>query len=223
MNDYRNLTTLASTVSVDPNIRSFGQWQIMMVPGDHDGQERDIRTHQVHGGNILDAAVSQIEEVDADGIVIRESGVRGSISTADCAAVTIMTDEMALILHISRKTLIHGLPDNVLTYIDPGLVNHVHVGPHICEYHFNFEEEGTDLKRFRWRYPKACHFHKGMMYVSLRKAIEQMLDDLAIISERVTYDGRCTFETAGLASYRRWLKEGKPGEHTGRIKTIVWK
>ena len=123
-------------------------------------------------------------------------------------------------LHVSRKSIVNGLMDNVMSFINPTEVNHVYVGPHICEYHFSFDEEDHMVRKFRRRFPEAIHFHKGLLYLSLKKALLHFFEEWQINKERVTFDGRCTFEMLDLPSYRLWKKEGESGE-LGRIVTVV--
>lgn len=206
-------------VSVDE--RLFGQWKITtsvekIVTG------REILTaRQVHGGNVVRDKHLELGEMEADGIILgSESTNRIGIKTADCMPVIIMTDTEAIGLHVSRKSIVNGLLDNVMSVIAPLEVNRIFVGPHLCEYHFSFNEEDYMIRRFRYRFPEAVHFHKGLMYLSLKKALVHFLDDWQINKERVVYDGRCTYEMLDLPSYRQWKQEGEVGE-LGRMLTVV--
>lgn len=225
MNDYKNSATLASTVSVDTRVLKKGGWNIgAFLPSEIvPVRERLVELNQVHGGNIADTGALSDGSVDADGVLIKDTSTAALIRTADCAPVAVTTEATALLLHISRKTVIHGLFDNLLTYVEPTDITHVHVGPHICEYHFRFDEEGPDLRRLRYRYPEAVHFHKGMIHVSLRKIIDHTRKEMGIHEERVTYDGRCTYEHEDLPSYRRMFDQGQPKSSLEYLRTVVWK
>ncbi len=178
---------------------------------------------QVHGGSIVTAAALASGRLAADGVVLEAAGEIASVSTADCAAVAFIGDQRGLLLHISRKTLIYGLVENAFSYITPADINTVYVGPHICEYHFAFEREEAELKRFRIRYPRAVHFHQGKLHLSLRTAITGVLHEWDIDQRRVTWDGRCTFEHAELPSYRRSLADGAYKRPLSALRTVMWR
>jgi len=172
-----------------------------------------LRPRQIHGGNI-----TRQTDAEADGII--STGTRVGIATADCLPLVLAGADMALALHVSRKSIIHGLLDNVLTYIEPQNIDYAFLGPHICEYHFSFEEEGEMLRQFCSRFPDAVHFHKGKMYVSLRKAVHHFLRAWNIHPDRISEDGRCTYELDSLPSYRRWLKEKKAGRRKNMVTAV---
>ena len=57
MNDYKNSTTLASTVSVDTSVRKYGGWNIgTFLPGQVVPVQA-VEPNQVHGGNIIDSGL----------------------------------------------------------------------------------------------------------------------------------------------------------------------
>ena len=208
-------TRAASSIATESAIE-LGAWQVMTTIAAPAGDAAPVK--QIHGGNIVPIDAAAVTW--ADGIVLDRAGVRAAIATADCAPVVITSGELALVLHASRKSLVRGLLDNATTYIDPVQIDHIYVGPHISEYRFSFTEEERLLQRFRERYPQAIHFHKGKMYVSLRKALRQIFHEWGVHEQKVQFDGRCTYDTAYLPSYRRWLDGGKLGE-LGRLWTIV--
>lgn len=187
---------------------------------------------QVHGGNLVRASwlsrLSRVEKegaarVEADGVLLDAEVVKARVSTADCAAVALFGDSLGLLMHVSRKTLVYGLFDNAISYLPPRDINAVYVGPHICEFHFSFEREAPDLRRFRIRYPKAVHFHQHRLHVSLRAALDEVWRDWGIHPQRVTWDGRCTFEHEDLPSYRRALTQGLPTHSLPALWTVVWR
>lgn len=193
-----------------------------------------VAPRQVHGGNIAraswltplfrggDAGAAQ-PAAEADGVVLDALTVKARISTADCAAVALLGDTLGVLLHVSRKTLIHGLFENAFSYLTPQDVSYVYVGPHICEFHFSFEREAADLKQFRIRFPQAVHFHQQRLHLSLRAALERVFRDHEIHQRRVTWDGRCTFEHEDLPSYRRLLAQGLPVHSLPALWTVVWR
>jgi len=194
-----------STVSVDR--QQFGPWQVLLRSGLPDGC---AAVRQVHGGSIVPAH-SALPEMPADGVFVGDTSA-AAVATADCMPLVMVSATAAVVLHVSRKTLIHGLLENAFSYIPPREIDHIFAGPHICEYHFSFEREGAELKRFREVYPRAVHFHGGRLHVSLRASLEHVLQERGIHPQRVVFDGRCTYEQLTLPSYRRWQDTGKSGE-----------
>lgn len=182
-----------------------------------------IAPRQEHSGTIIRAADLVQQELTADGVVLESVGEVGSVSTADCAAVAILSERRAILLHVSRKSLIHGLLENAFSYMAPSSVDRVWVGPHICEYHLSFEREEPDLKRFRVRYPEAVHFHQGKLHISLRAALESVWSEWDIHPQRVNWDGRCTWEHDDLPSYRRSLAKGKYTKPLTGLRTVMWR
>lgn len=206
---------------LDAGERLFGKWKVTTSVDKIIAGREVLTAKQMHGGNIVKSKRLEAGEIEADGIVLGlDTTSRIGIYTADCMPVTIMTDSVAIGLHVSRKSIVNGLLDNVMSFIAPVDVNYIYVGPHICEFHFSFNEEDYMIRRFRYRFPEAVHFHKGLMYLSLKKALLHFLDDWQINKERITYDGRCTYEMLDLPSYRQWKQAGEVDE-LGRILTVV--
>lgn len=181
-----------------------------------------LAPQQIHGGTIVGADDLRRGEIAADGVMVAANGVMVAVETADCVPVVLLSDQRALVLHASRKTLIRGLFDNALTYVNPADISRIYLGPHICEYHFGFEEEGALVKQFRYRYPEAVHLHKGIEYLSLRKALRGIFAQWDVHPKRIHEDGRCTFEHPTLPSYRRAIASGLPGAGQGLL-TVVWR
>lgn len=177
---------------------------------------------QIHGGSIAKAEDLQHAALSADGVVVAGVSQMIGVKTADCLPLVIVGGNIGLALHISRKTLVRGLLDNATTFLSPSEIDHVYIGPHICEYHFGFEEEGDMLRRFRYRYPQAVHFHRGKLYVSLRKALNEVFSTWGVHTDKITADGRCTYEHSDLPSLRRHREEKGEGEVV-RLRTIAWK
>jgi polyphenol oxidase len=212
--------TLVSTAAETAVV--LGPWHVLVVTPDMPLSGTVLIPQQVHGGNIVRAIDLTRGVLPGDGVVVEEPGVMVGISTADCVPMIITSDRRALALHISRKTLVHGLLDNALTYINPAEINHIYLGPHICEYHFGFGEEGSLLRQFRYRYPTAVHFHKGLEYLSLRKALQATLREWDIHQDKIYEDGRCTFEHPELPSYRRFT-QAKAASSLQALRIVVWR
>ncbi len=199
----------------------FGGWRVVALkPGDV-MKENVLFAKQVHGGNIVDVVCLKIGECEADGVVLSKTdGVVVGVVTADCAPVVVVTDTKAVVLHVSRKTLIRGLLDNVKKCIDVTEIKYIYIGPHICEKHFCFEREGEEIQEFIRLYPNVVERRGGKIYLSMRKALQVYFNEWEVSDDRITEDGRCTFEDDKLPSYKQWCekREGK----LKNIKIVVW-
>lgn len=210
-----------STVLDEGGVR-LGNWRVTTQAPEASLPGPVLFPDQIHGGNIVEVEKLAQGKMSADGVVLKRDSVAGGVQTADCAPVVMVSDDAAVVLHISRKTLVRGLLANAATYVAPDDINHIFIGPHICEYHFSFEEEDKLLRQLRYQYPKAVHFHKGKLYLSMRRALRSVFDEWQIHPDKIIEDGRCTFEQLQMPSYRRWLEEGREGELT-TLKTVVWR
>lgn len=200
--------------------RRFGLWQIEEI-SKSDNRKNILTVNQVHGGNIVKAEQAITDETEADGIFLtRESGIIAGIKTADCAPVVIMTENKALALHVSRKTIVNGLLDNVMTYLEPKEIDYVYVGPHICEFHNSFAREEFMLRRFRLRFGQATHWHRGIIYISLKTAFQYFFNEWEIHPNKIHYDGRCTYEMMALPSAKRDIESGRSGDIARLITTV---
>ncbi|KKT93932.1 MAG: hypothetical protein A3E37_05140 [Candidatus Andersenbacteria bacterium RIFCSPHIGHO2_12_FULL_46_9] len=204
----------------EENGKDFGKWRIDEIISPTI-KEKILTVKQIHGGNIGKAEQVVPGETEADGILItNESGIIAGISTADCAPVIILTENKAIALHVSRKTLVNGQMDNVLNYLEPKEIDYIYVGPHICEYHFSFLREEYMLRRFRLRFGRATHWHHGSIYLSLKVALQYFFNDWDIHPNKIYYDGRCTYEMLMLPSYRRRLDTGRAEEVKDFLTTV---
>lgn len=198
----------------------LGRWLIAVILPGEGSDESVLYPKQIHGGNIVDVETLKTGKSAADGVLVEEMGVRAGVITADCAPVIIVSDNKAIVLHVSRKSIMHGLLENVTTYISPSEIDHIYIGPHVCRVHLNFTEEGEELKGFRYKFPEAIRFHRGVIYLSLRRALNEIFNTWQVHPDKIVEDGRCTYEQLDLPSYRRW------GEGQGfdkHIKTVVWR
>lgn len=175
---------------------------------------------QLHGNQIVTSLQLQKARLQADGVFIGDGMPEGAIVTADCMPLVLFGKKEALLLHMSRKTLINGILDSARNYTNDFPVVDICVGPHICSQHFIFEKRGPEIQRFAELFPNAVKKHPSGWSLSLRDALRGFLDELQVPPKRIHEDGRCTFETPGLPSYRRQLAEG-PMSELGRIITTV--
>ncbi len=207
--------------ALDRLVVRLGNWRVATQAPGVILPEPALFPDQIHGGNIVEV-MTIAGKMSADGVVLKEAGVAGGVQTADCAPVVMVSDSTAVVLHISRKTLVRGLLANAATYVVPDDINHIFIGPHICEYHCSYEEEDKLLRQLRYQYPKAVHFHKGKLYLSIRRALKSVFDEWQVHPDKIIEDGRCTYEQLQMPSYRRWLEGGKEGKLTA-FKTVVWR
>lgn len=176
-----------------------------------DGESSTICAKQVHGANIVRAQDAVSRPVEADGIFITTPQTNVGIKTADCMPLGLVGKEGILLLHVSRKTLVAGLLDNVSKFLHPKYISRIYIGPHICADHFSFEWEGQEVTQFKEKFSDAVTEKEGVLYVSLRDAVQQYLTAWNVDAD-IQEDGRCTFEDNTLPSYKRWLAEEKKGK-----------
>lgn len=167
-----------------------------------------VGVKQVHGAAIVRAQDIKKGETQADGIFAPANFRWPSmIRTADCLPLIVTTQDSVCALHVSRKTLIRELLDEVPAVIAPAEIISVYLGPHICAKHFVFETMGPEIAAFQERFPGACWQREDGLHISLLAAVEHYLAAWGVPVESRQIDERCTFETPSLPSYRRALRD----------------
>lgn len=194
---------------------SIDGWNILLA---HDTSDASVITaKQVHGKTIIAVPDCVPQITQADGLI----GVRGDvpfgIRTADCMPLILITDSRVLALHMSRKTLVAGILDEVVQQLDNEKIKSAYIGPHICEQCFSFLYEGEEIQNFAQLFPYAVQRKNGIVHLSLLNVITRFLESRAVSLHDIIRDTRCTFETAELCSYRRWRLHG----NTGKFSQIV--
>jgi copper oxidase (laccase) domain-containing protein len=177
-----------------------------------------ISAKQVHSNNIVDAKDAVANETEADGLFLSDRLISAAIHTADCMPLVLTTKNSALVLHVSRKSLIKGLLDEVPNFISPKEIIGVYLGPHICADHFTFDEAGDEIKKFQTMFPEAVEVKENIYHLSLKNAVSKYFKEWAIEHIELQEDLRCTFKEESLPSYKRWMGTTTP---LGRIVTIV--
>lgn len=215
------LSPSSNSDTLTDDLIKVGHWSYLTTTNISPAANNSAQVKQIHGGNIIKAQAYQQAEASADGLIVANDGQKAIIHTADCAPIVITGSNQAIVLHVSRKSIVNGLLDNVMTFLSPKEIDHIRVGPHICEFHFDFSEEDLSVRRFRSRFPQASHFYKGKLYLSLKKAMQYFFEEWQIHPSKISFDGRCTYENLSLPSYRRWHNSGRTGE-LGRLYTVVW-
>lgn len=172
-----------------------------------------------HSSNIV--TDSDMKRVGgSDGIVLGSDGFPGAINTADCIPLVIVADKQAALIHISRKTLIAGILDNLEEVFDVSEIKKVFIGPCICERHFVFDWQGDEIIEFKKKYPKAVTEKNGKTYLSLLKALQYYFEEWGVGGDLIEKDSRCTYEDEELRSYRRHIVRKKK-ERVDQLTTVL--
>jgi copper oxidase (laccase) domain-containing protein len=174
---------------------------------------------QAHSGVIMWVDEASPTAV-ADGVAVHADNAQPLvIRTADCLPLVLLSPEVACVLHVSRKTLVKGLLDQVPNFIVPGQITKVFIGPHICAEHFVFEKMGPEIQEFQQKYPYACRETVTGLSLDINRVVEEYLKSWNVDEALLSRDGRCTFESPELPSYRRSLRDNQP--LSDAIATIV--
>ncbi len=197
----------------------LGSWHISEQSVSDDVEFTAARIlNQIHTGTVVANTFATGD--NGDGFLLNLNDSPAAIRTADCIPLIITTAENALALHISRLTLLHDIVPTGLKLINFEKITGLYIGPHICQRHFIFEEEGSALKEFIKRFPTAVARTSTGTTLSLRTALDPYIAPL-LQNPTVTkmLDQRCTYQTHKLPSYKRWLTQNKPGplHHTYTI------
>lgn len=164
---------------------------------------------QTHDNNIV--WINKLSSlVEGDGVAVkRKDNLMGSVITSDCLPLVLLTSKVAMVLHVSRKTLIRGLLERVDNFIDVASISDVFIGPHICAQHFVFKWVGSEIQEFKTMFPQAVFSKEDGNHLSIREAVQSYLKKWGVQNNSITEDERCTYEDEQLPSYRRLFEEGK--------------
>lgn len=174
---------------------------------------------QAHGSTLAQAQ-DLVSGCEADGVVIdRHTKNRVGIYTADCLPLVLLTPEVALLIHLSRHSLLAGIMQRAAEEIDVSMIQAVYFGPHICPTHFSFAYEGLEVVKFTKEFPAAVYQDAAGTHLSLALAVQHFLTAWGV-NITVTSDGRCTYETT-LPSYRRRREENTTILTNHLITTVV--
>ncbi|MEX0650081.1 MAG: laccase domain-containing protein [Candidatus Andersenbacteria bacterium] len=195
-------------------------WRVRIIPQE-EASTILLPVTGTHTGTIQPASVSPEVGSDAGGFLIA-SGERAGVRTADCMPLVITTVQQALVLHISRKSLLRSILDQVALSISLPDIEYVWIGPHICEKHFGFEYEGEEIQQFTKLFPTAVERRKEKTYLSLRQAVGHYLEKWEILPEMIVDTNTCTYEGT-LPSWRRWREENGDVKPFPQFVTVVEK
>jgi copper oxidase (laccase) domain-containing protein len=186
------------------------------------GPEVQLMNNTAHSGKIM-ILKERVAPPEADGLIVHSQvDIPVAVATADCLPLVLVTPTTAAILHVSRKTTIRGVLDTLPHYFPIPDITGGYIGPFICPEHLIFEHLGDELAEFKNKFPSALNKSSNGLHLNLGTVVAYYLEKWNVGDQIIQRDGRCTFETPELPSYRRWLTEGKSGE-LGRIYTVVSK
>lgn len=168
---------------------------------------------QIHGAHIVVAEESSAY-CPGDGIITRR-GIGIGVATADCCPLVILTPDPLCygVFHVGWRGLQKGMVENAIAaFLHMGLLSEsltAILGPAICGTCYEVGQEFESWAR-------------GFLHKSAR-ADKHLLDIPGFVRHKldnshlavVTMPPACTYESAGLPSYRR------EGDRCGRIITMA--
>lgn len=171
---------------------------------------------QVHGTTVLEAARPWPEPPRADALWTRETGLGLAVLTADCLPVVLVARDFSAagIAHGGWRGLVGGILGEVVRAM-PGAGWIAWIGPGIGP---DAYEVGEDVLSAVRALPLPVEGairpgrRPGKGWLDLPTLASLQLESLGV--EEIHRDGRCTFASEDLYSYRR------DGE-TGRMATVV--
>lgn len=156
--------------------------------------ESVILPQQTHGTNITEIITGKEELSGIDGIWARkEAGFSLGIKTADCAPMVFWDDEKYGIVHTGWRGLVDGIVEKMCKEFD-SKKTHIWVGPLLPIFEIQ-KDECYELIEQKF----------GSMFFSEEdvKIFFHFQDALKSIVPNAIFDERSTFDTSGLASWRR--------------------
>lgn len=157
-----------------------------------------IHVNQTHSNKIIEYNEEDISNIEADGIIFRNSlnEVSFAVKTADCLPVLFLGKEKSAIVHAGWR----GVKDKILVTqslqeLNPYLI---YIGPSIQVSSFEVQDD------FKVSFPESKNFEQinNKLYFNLQdEAIDQMLN--VFKNCQISNSGICTFEELNYNSYRR--------------------
>ena len=188
----------------------LGNWQIKLHVL-YKKQNQFPAMRQDHSGRLCTLIEAANQKI-CDGVIISRQDPVVGVHTADCLPLVIATTQYAYALHLSRKTLLTSLVSETFEQLTHHAVTGIFIGPHICPRHLVYQYEGEEILAFKKAFPHAVEKRADGTALSLKAAIEGLLQPYLTPSTPIIVDSRCTYEDSNLPSYRRWLEGGKQGE-----------
>lgn len=196
---------------------SIGTWKVSY---DEIPPPNVLLPTQQHTAAIVTADQLLERNLVADGVYIDRENVSVGVRTADCMPLALLSKDSGLILHVSRHTLLKGILNEAVNFMNPSQIDHIWFGPHICAKHFTFSYVGDELKQFITMYPTAAQTNEKTTSISLIDAVMHQISFWNIPKVQILNADICTYES-DLPSYKRWHDHGGKGEFSDRFVTWI--
>lgn len=203
---------------------TYDAWRVVIARRDELGEPVLTPARQVHGAVILSAAQrAGGDTTPADGIVVALGDPLAGVTTADCLPLVVLTPTQALVLHVSRKTVLAGQLEQAPKCINVDKITHAIIGPHICAEHFSFAWQGEEVQAFARQYPEAVRQSEAGLHLSLQSIVEHALATWGVRSDQIVHHASCTVEDEVWPSYRAMVDRGEtkdPSVSAGIITAV---
>jgi len=206
------------------------------------GKEKDIplaAPSQVHGTRMVEAlpSTSLPTRPEGDALLVRRTGVFGSLRFADCVPVVAVSDRprpWILLVHSGLIGTARGVTGEALkeTMKIVGLASlediHFWIGPGIGPCCYSREMDDPKTREGLKRIPRnSWRLEEGIAYFDLSCAIVTTLYDMKVPKKNITRIDQCTCcSSGGYYSYRKGDRLGKSlllaGFREGFHKTTLW-
>lgn len=160
-----------------------------------------ITPQQTHSNRIIEVITGQEDLTGCDGVWTKNTDFTLGIKTADCAAIAFCNQDQFGIIHAGWRGLVNGIVEKMCKTAFPDNLNNlsrdkvqIWVGPILPQ----FEIQPDDCyDQIEAKFGEAFFVEKaGKIYFDFRGALEHLLPT-------AQFDGRSTYDTLELASWRR--------------------
>ena len=165
--------------------------------------------NQVHGARVveIDESSSYLQELDADALFARRSGVALAVLTADCIPLLLSSPSAIAAVHIGRKGLIAGVLEATLEKFQSyGIASNqisASLGASICG---NCYQVSLEIYRQVVGQIEQCATDESRRCLDLEAGVISILKD-----REITWSskGECSKHSLGYFSFRRDNKTGR--------------
>lgn len=170
-----------------------------------------VMPSQVHGKNILVVDDDTHPEIflpsrpEADGVLLRVTGVMASLRFADCAPVMIWGDSWVMLLHSGYKGTVLNISREGLGLIDCGAMSEVHawIGPCIGREYFRKAHDEWTVRGIEVFHPENFDMAEENVYFDLAGEIRSQLLGAGLSEGNIAVSGVDTLKDERCCSYRR--------------------
>lgn len=162
-----------------------------------------ITPQQTHSTNIIEVRTGQEDLRNCDGLWTKNPNLRLGVKTADCAPIAFWDEEKFGIIHVGWRGLCNGIVEKMCKTVFPDLLHEsglgqvrtqVWVGPMLPQFEIQPDDCYDQIQaKFRDQFFVE---QSGKTYFDFRGALEHLLPT-------AQFDGRSTYDTLALASWRR--------------------